>query len=478
MKLINPTRSHPAWLCLHLFLAVMAGCAPHPKENLPEAVPAADTLRVPPPPRYSSYDIDSAGVLRVLSLHSINSFFVHDGQPQGLEYEILDRYARHRNLILSVRAVHHYAELYDSIAAGNFDMIMGTLITNASWNSVLPETAPLYTVDLVVVAVDSISAADTVEVIRNSPLAFWTREADSLTWDRPTRFAPYSLSKEQALSMVALHQLPNVLVDRHEFEIMSAYYPDLKIVATPEKDHPVSFSLHPDQEDLRADFNEWLDHWKGHNAEYAWILKKYSDLFDRSKARMRYEKPELIQGKISDYDPLVKNYSDRSNLDWLLVSAVIYQESRFRPNAESPVGARGLMQLMPSVAETYHIDFGKFKEPAKNVEIGTRYLRQLLDRYEKDTLLTPENRIKFALASYNAGPGHIIDARALAKKHKLDPNVWDGHVATMLTQKHLGEFNRDPVVRYGHFRGWETYGYVRNIMMYYADYKSYSAKYF
>jgi membrane-bound lytic murein transglycosylase F len=157
---------------------------------------------------------------------------------------------------------------------------------------------------------------------------------------------------------------------------------------------------------------------------------------------------------------------------------LIYQESRFHPDAESPVGARGLMQLMPSVATTYKVDFGQLKDPIKNIDLGTRYLRKLYDHFDKDSLLTAENKIKFTLASYNAGLGHIIDARALAQKNNFDHNVWDNHVAVMLTQKHLSEFNRDPVVKYGHFRGWETYGYVQNIMLYYSDYKAHMEKYF
>jgi membrane-bound lytic murein transglycosylase F len=136
------------------------------------------------------------------------------------------------------------------------------------------------------------------------------------------------------------------------------------------------------------------------------------------------------------------------------------------------------MQLMPSVATTYKVDFNRLKDPKKNVELGTKYLRKLYNYYDKDSLLTTDNKIKFALASYNAGLGHIIDARALAKKHKYDPNVWDNQVSLMLTQKHLGEFNRDPVVKYGHFRGWETHGYVQNIMMYYEYYKNHVEKYF
>jgi membrane-bound lytic murein transglycosylase F len=268
------------------------------------------------------------------------------------------------------------------------------------------------------------------------------------------------------------------VVDHHEYLIMEVFFPELNKTSVIAKDQPVSFAFHPDLKDLREDFDKWFIHWKEKRSDYATIFKKYRQLLEVNRKKMRYEKPELILGKISKYDKLVQDHSKLNEFDWLLISALIYQESRFRPDAESPVGARGLMQLMPSVATTYKVNFQNLNDPRKNVALGTRYLRYLYNYYDKDSTLTRDNKIKFTLASYNAGLGHIIDARALAKKHNMDPNVWDGNVAEMLTKKHLGEFNRDPVVRYGHFRGWETYGYVKNIMMYYDHYQDHMEKYF
>ena len=201
-------------------------------------------------------------------------------------------------------------------------------------------------------------------------------------------------------------------------------------------------------------------------------------MWKANRTKLAYESPQTTLGRISRFDELVKSNAQLNELDWILVSALIYQESRFKPYAQSPVGARGLMQLMPSVAATYKVDFNKLRDPKRNVQLGTKYLRKLYQHFDADTLLTTENKIKFTLASYNAGLGHILDARSLAKKHKPDHTVWDGNVAEMITKKHLPEFYRDPSIRYGHFRGWETYGYVQNIMLYYSYYQGYLEKYF
>lgn len=443
------------------------------------SIALADTLTLPPSPYLQRSIPLSPGKLKVLTLHSINSFFVYDGQPKGIEYEIIKHYADSKMLDISIESVHSYGELYDSLAAGNYDVVIGTIIRTNAWEESLAQTVPVYPVDLLLVSADSSGIYESsMHVIKNSPMAFWKEENDSLKTIHSIRYVDEEISKEQALALVAVGKLPNIVVDHHEYLIMEAFFPELNKTFVMAKDQPVSFAFHPDLKDLRDDFNKWFIHWKEKKGEYNYIFKKYRALFEANRNKMRYEKPENILGRISKYDKLVKDHANLNEFDWLLVSALIYQESRFHPDAESPVGARGLMQLMPSVATTYKVSFDRLKDPKKNVEIGTRYLRKLYEYYDKDSSLTKDNKIKFTLASYNAGLGHIIDARALAKKHRLDPNVWDGNVADMLTKKYLGEFNRDPVVKYGHFRGWETYGYVKNIMMYYNHYQDHMEKYF
>lgn len=437
-----------------------------------------DTLTRPPLPQITQRDPKVTGVLRALSLHSINSFFVYDGKPMGFEYEMLKHYTDHKKWALEIVAVHNYKELYDSISRGNFDAILGTIIPNVGWASRLAQTKPVYQADILVVATDSLKLKGSIHVIKNSPLAFWKEEHDSIRSLYPFTYADETYSKEQALALVAAGKLPNILVDKHEYEIMRSFFPQLNSVKVLEHKENIAFAFHPSLAFMRDDFDAWFTQWHTKKSEYGWIYKKYRALLEANRKKMLYEKPDLITGRISKYDNLVKNYSQLNELDWILVSALIYQESRFKPEVESPVGARGLMQLMPSVATTYKVDFRRLKEPRKNIEIGTKYFRWLYDYYDKDTLVSSENKIKFALASYNAGLGHIIDARALARKHKLDPNVWDDHVAVMLTNKHLGEFYRDPVVKYGHFRGWETYGYVQNIMIYYSYYQNHMEEYF
>jgi membrane-bound lytic murein transglycosylase F len=182
--------------------------------------------------------------------------------------------------------------------------------------------------------------------------------------------------------------------------------------------------------------------------------------------------PVIRQGIISRYDSLIKRYAEKEAFDWKLIAAIIHQESRFRPHVVSPVGAYGLMQLMPSVAKTYKINFSKLASPDLNIATGTKYFRWIYNHFDKPEF-SAEDKIKFSLAAYNAGIGHIYDARALAKKYKLDPNVWSDNVEAMLLNKSSRKYYTDPVVKHGHCRGFETRVYVRNIMQYYEHYQNF-----
>ena len=123
-----------------------------------------------------------------------------------------------------------------------------------------------------------------------------------------------------------------------------------------------------------------------HNAKYVMILKEKRILFQ----------PNL---DVNKYDYLITNAANKFKLDSALIKAVIKAESNFNHRAVSPVGAQGLMQLMPKTASDLKVE-DSF-HPEKNIEGGARYLRYLLNTYNGDLTL--------ALAAYNAGE------RAVAK---------------------------------------------------------------
>lgn len=174
------------------------------------------------------------------------------------------------------------------------------------------------------------------------------------------------------------------------------------------------------------------------------------------------------KGEISVYDALFKQYASRCGWDWRLLAAQAYQESAFDARAVSWMGACGLLQLMPSTARQMGVNRRDIFNAERNVAGAVKFLSQLSVHYAG--ISHPDHRINFILAAYNAGPGHVDDARSLARKYGHNPNNWN-EVEPFVLRMSESRFYNDPVVRHGYFRGNETYNYVRDIRARWNEYK-------
>ncbi len=186
--------------------------------------------------------------------------------------------------------------------------------------------------------------------------------------------------------------------------------------------------------------------------------RNYSPMLNRAK------------GQISRFDHLFRKYSIQIGWDWRLLAAQAYQESTFDPNAVSYMGALGLMQLMPATARNVGINLSQVFDPETNLRGAVRYIAQL-DKHFYD-ITNRNERIKFVLAAYNAGPGHIDDARQLALTNRRDPNRWDANVDYFVLHLSEPQYFNNPAVRNGYMRGNETYRYVSDIIKRWNEYQS------
>jgi len=176
---------------------------------------------------------------------------------------------------------------------------------------------------------------------------------------------------------------------------------------------------------------------------------------------------------ISKYDDIFRKYSRKIGWDWRLLAALVFHESSFRPTVRSSVGAYGLMQLMPSTLEFLGID--STATPDRHIEAGVDFLKYL------DTMFIPyipekDERIKFILASYNIGPGHVLDARRLAKKYGKNDGIWNNNVDSFLIHKSKPKFYTDPNVRHGKCYGKETFAFVKHVTEQFEYYKNMEPK--
>ena len=148
-----------------------------------------------------------------------------------------------------------------------------------------------------------------------------------------------------------------------------------------------------------------------------------------------------------------QKYGDKYDVDWLLMGAQGYQESQLNQNAKSPVGAIGVMQVMPATGKDMKV--GDITETEANIHAGIKYMRLMIDQYYEKEPMTKLDKALFAFASYNAGAGRISSLRKEAAKRGLDPNVWFQNVEYVVAEK-IGQ---------------ETVTYVSNIYKYYIAYR-------
>ena len=150
---------------------------------------------------------------------------------------------------------------------------------------------------------------------------------------------------------------------------------------------------------------------------------------------------------------LFRKYSAQYDLDYLLMAAQGYQESTLDQNVKSPVGAIGVMQVMPPTGQELKVGDITLLEP--NIHAGVKYMRFMMDQYYKDEPMDPVNKTLMTFASYNAGPGRLRQLRRETEKRGLNPNVWFGNVERIASER----------------IGRETVTYVSNIYKYYIAYR-------
>lgn len=216
----------------------------------------------------------------------------------------------------------------------------------------------------------------------------------------------------------------------------------------------------------------------------SWMKSHYSSFFDYTTIKVRTSSGKVYtprrqvkspmlnaaKGQISVYDDIFKRNALVCGWDWKLIAAQAYQESAFDPQAVSYMGAMGLMQLMPSTARSMGVSQNNVFVPEENVKGAVKLINQLNTHYSSVT--DSDERINFILAAYNAGPGHVDDARALARKYGKNADVWRGNVDVFVLKMSQSEYYNQPEVKHGYFRGSETYDYVNSIRTRWQDYKS------
>ncbi len=272
-----------------------------------------------------------------------------------------------------------------------------------------------------------------------------------------------SLNSVDLVQAVASGLIDYTVVEEYVARMASIGLHGLDTKLSVSVEQPLGWAIHNHDGDssLLLALNSWIDNFEQRNLNR--ILAKYVNKGNVFGMR----KP--AEGQLSQFDGIIKQAAKKIGWDWRLLASLIYQESHFKLDLESEKGAFGLMQLMPVVMERY--DIGYDATPEEQLEAGGKLLNYLGECFENRVADSAE-RVKFVLASYNAGPGHVYDAQRLAVKYGKDPEVWDNNVDYFILNKSKKQYYSDTCCKAGYLRGTETYRFVEEVLDRYYQYQA------
>ncbi len=431
--------------------------------------------------------IRDSGKLVAVTDYNSTTYFLYKGEPMGFNFELLENFAAHLGLELEIIPENNLEKAFSMLGTGEADILAFNLTINSARKELIKFTEPVGETRQVLVqrkprlwrnmTLDAIDgqlvrnqldlAGKAVYVQKSSSHALRLKNLSMEIGDS-IGIIEVPSEAEALIRLVAEGEIDYAVVDENIALVNSRFYPAIDIATPVSFPQKLAWGVRRKNSDkLLSELNSWLVDFRK-TTEYALLYNKY---YRNSYTQKLFVSDyyTLSTGKISPWDEIIKSYSDSIGWDWRLLSSLVYQESRFIPNVESWAGAYGLMQIMPSTAETFGIDVTKGTD--NNIRAGIKYIGWL-EKIYSDKIADKDERLKFILGSYNAGPGHVLDARRLALKNGYDPDKWDGNVAYFLEKKSLPEYYLDPVVDHGYCRGEEPVNYVSEILRRYEHYKN------
>jgi len=419
-----------------------------------------------------------SGTLRVLTRNHPASYFIWRGELMGFDYDLLKKFASDHKLRLSMIVPDSDMDLAGALQEGMGDMIAASLtITESRRQKGLVFSRPYMMVKELLVAeaqaatennnlpLEERLAGQTVAV--NPQTSYHDSLLKLLQEQHAQDRVPLQIQRlegattEFLIDAVVNGAFPYTIADSHLVAIESTYRDDIRIVGELPGDRKIAWAVRMGQTGLLEQLNRFL---KKHNRDLFFNVT-YNKYFKERKRIIRHQGHRLRNTDVlSPFDPLVQKHTQNSDRDWRMVVAQMYQESQFNPKARSFAGAQGLMQVLPRTAS--QLGISNLYEPDNAIRAGVSYLDWLDQRFPQKLPL--EQKIYFTLAAYNAGHGHVRDARNLARNLELDPDQWFGHVEEAMLLLSQPEYYRKS--RFGYVRGREPVNYVREIRDRYIGY--------
>lgn len=418
-------------------------------------------------------------VIRVLTTYSKTFFFIDKGTQRGLTHDLFMEFERDLNkkLMKQEKLTHRHlrvrvlfvpvtrGQLFTALNEGKGDIIAANLtITPARQkrvafsDSLYPNAQELLLTGPFSPKVENLEQLSGKTVfVRYSSSYYESLVALNARFAKESRLpvtlepAPEALEDEDLIEMLNAGLVPMIVVDRHKALFWKQVFPKIQVHEDIVlRDHAdIAWAVRKDSPQLLALLNGFVKQNKLGSTLGNTLLVRYL------KSAKYVKDATSVQGrrKFLSMVEVFRKYGKRYNVDWLLMVAQGYQESRLNQSVRSPVGAIGVMQVMPKTGKELNV--GDIRQLEPNINAGVKYMRWMIDQYYGDEPMTPLDKALFSFASYNAGPARIARLRAETKKRGFDPNVWFGNVENLAAEK----------------IGAETVTYVSNIYKYYIAYR-------
>lgn len=421
--------------------------------------------------------IKERGELIVAMDEEMPGYFVFGGENYGYQYDLFKAYADYLGVDLRIVNGITLPQGKELMSKGDVDII--TTLSGHISSDEQSNVISIYNTSYVMLARKEIaekvrksSDFQLVPFLKHEKLLVSSGFKTSKAYDELLDSLPHAniyVSSRNSFELIELlvnGEYDCLICEMSEAQLGSALVSGVEQIYTFSEQIPLSAVFHVDNGELRSDFDSWLNTFRN-GPDYAMLNYLY---FEKGIVyQVVGNNKKNVIGGISVYDKMIKQISAREGYDWRFISAIIYSESRFNPNVVSKRGARGLMQIMPRVANQFKIADQDIMKPENNVLLGIKILGKIESslKFPKDT--PNEEKMKIVLACYNAGLGHVIDARNLARKYGADPNKWDD-VSKYLSLKGDALYATDDVVKCGKFKSGQTLSFVAEV---YAKYTSY-----
>ncbi|MCK9448700.1 MAG: transporter substrate-binding domain-containing protein [Bacteroidales bacterium] len=425
--------------------------------------------------------------LKVLTEYNSVNYYIYRGEPMGYQYEMLQTFCRNLGVRLEIRIENNLDQAKEKLAQGQVHLLAFGLTVTKERQQQFDFTDPIaYTRQVLIQRLpDNWRAMLTRDQIENQLLrntldlaektiviqegSIYKKRLETLMNEIADTIYVLEDQRdvEELIAAVASGDIDFTVADEYIATQLLRTYDNLDSKTPLSFQQKIAWAVRkePDNE-LLYELNSWLNDFYS-STESRLLYSKY--FAPEVRIRSRSEFHSLTGAKISPYDEEIREAAKTIGWDWRLLASLIYQESEFKPASISWAGAYGLMQMMPSVMEQFNVDTAS--SPEEHIMAGAKYL-MYLDKLIPETVTDKQERIKFILAAYNAGTGHVLDARRLAEKYNKNKDIWTENVDFFLRNKSKPAFYNDPVSYYGYVRGEETYQFVEQILERYEHYRN------